>query len=355
MPHHRSFARLVSSALAVAALLLSTVVFAGCAASAPAGEDAGAVGALPPAACRLAVGLPDYVAAPSGGLHFDQGGVALQEAVVNRLRALRSASDVIAVKDRAQARTEQADLYMELRVEGDVALAHAGLSGGWWSSGLLWMVTWIGGLLTDDSTYATSLRLRGDLASAQESRPPFASPAGDSGPVDLTYWDRNTLWSWRFLQCLVLPPFWTTDDPALTSAALSREATDRACVGLASFIKTQLEASCSGDLGGFELRQPENGASVTGDAVTLEFAIRARHGVINAVVLEYGDRVLPLTVPAPAEQAGVGSRGEFVCNVAPLLLEGLQPGANQIRIRADVGGLTLTRTVLVQRETRGTN
>ena len=329
--------------------LLSAVAFSGCASapSAEAAKEASRVRALPPASCRLAVALSK---APSGqptnseSLQFTFAGTQWRDAVVAQLASLNSASEVIAVDNAEDARRKQADLFLDLSVSQGAPLAHKGLSSGWWSSGLLWAVTWIGGLLTDDSTYDTNVRLAAKFSRAAKDSRQFTEANTESEAVDLNYWERNKLMSWRFLQSLVLPPFWTSDDAAITSATLTERGVETACVRLASFIKTDIENRSFEDLASFTLVEPTaNGATVGGDAATLRFQIRSKSGVVESITVQV-NQASPVPIPTPARITGT----ENQWNVG-VPIQRLVSGRNEVRIRVQFGDDVLARTIVLWR------
>jgi len=307
-------------------------------------KEAASVRSMPPSACRLAVGIgkgPENGAA-AGGLHFTMDAVRLRDAVVAELTRLNTASAVIAVADAQDASRTGADVYLDLRVLASDPPTHQGLSSGWWSSGLLWLITWIGGLLTDDSTYQTNLRLSASLAHVDSSE--IGSVSADSGAVDLSYWDRNTVASWRFLQCLVLPPFWTTDDPQLTSQALTEHAVSEASVRIADYVKRKLEDDSATRLARFTLRQPaRNGIEVDADSVQLEFVIESPTAPVASLVVDQDGARTPIDLPPEVFQSG-----SYVCAVPPMRIA-LRPGVNEVHVVANIGGNRFRRTILVRR------
>jgi hypothetical protein len=321
---------------------LALVVLAGCA-SAPGEEQS--IRSMPPAACRLAVGVSQGPAqgASAAGLRFTQDAAALRDAVVAQLADLNAASSVLAVADADDAAAKGADVFLDLRVVGSAPPSHSGVSSGWWSSGVLWLVTWIGGLLTDDSTYQTNLKLSGTLSHVGSED--IGSVVAESGAVDLSYWERNTVASWRFLQSLVLPPFWTTDDPEITSAALTERATAAACVRIADYVKRELEDDSAERLARFTLKQPAaNAVEVDQASTMLEFVIESRSSPVALLALERDGVRTELPLPPDT-----GMAGSYVCAVPARPIE-LQRGANEVRVIAVIGGRRFTRTLVIQRK-----
>jgi hypothetical protein len=310
-------------------------------------KEASTVRALDPAACQLAV-MVSQGPAPSGApgtLRFTKDVTGLRDAVVQQLASLNTASSVIAVADAKEAMTRDADVLLDLSVTASGAPTHRGLSSGWWSSGLLWLVTWIGGLLTDDSTYQTSLTLNGRFVPVGElDLGDIGAVSTNSTPVDLSYWERNTVASWRFLQSLVLPPFWTTDDPELTSQALAEHATMAASVKVADYVKRRLEEEGREKLARLLLKQPATtGTTMAGASTPLEFVIESTRAPIGELAIAVNGRLL-----GAIEASRSDVRGVKTCAAAPRRID-LQPGANTVRIKANVGGKRFARTVIIHR------
>jgi hypothetical protein len=327
---------------------LAVLAAVGGCATAPREAQEKEVRKLDPAACRLAVAVSKGPAAngPAGSLRFTKDAVGLRDAVVNQLASLNTASSVIGVADAADAQRQKADVLLDLSVSNSSSPSHRGLSSGWWSSGLLWLVTWIGGLITDDSTYETNLAMTGRLLLVgSEGVGDIGTVPTESGTVDLTYWDRNTVASLRFLQCLFIPPFWTTDDPELTSQALSDRATMLASVRFADYVKRSLERGSGDKLARFTLKQPgTNGARVSGATAMLAFSIESRASVANLRLTVNGETEIPLEGDNKKN-----ALDRHTCDVAPRRIE-LQPGINNVRIQAVIGGSPFARTVLIHRQ-----
>ena len=332
--------------LAALIALCSIAALASCA-SAPrvaAERNAEIVRALPPVACRLAltVSQAPSTTADASGLRLTKDAVGLRDAIVAHLARLNTASVVFGVADRASVKPSEADIVLDLTVAGSPP-RHRGMSSGWWSSGLLWLVTWIGGLFTDDSTYTTDLAVMGSLAQVDSAL--IGSTAVRSGEVDLKYWDRNSVASWRFLQSLVLPPFWTSDDPEITSAALTDQAMFAASIQLADHVKRRLEEDAAKSFGRLVLLEPSNNGLVTDQIQTrLRFAIESKDSPVTSLLLTQAGKRTEIPLP---EDTGVP--GGFRCEIGPVEVA-LRPGDNMIQIEANIGGRRFARTVLIRRQ-----
>ena len=323
---------------------------AGCASAPREAQEKGAstVRALEPAACQLAVTVSKGPEPRSGdgNLRFTKDAVALRDAVVLQLISLNTASSVIAVADAKEAVARDADVLVDLAVTAAGAPSHKGMSSGWWSSGLLWVVTWIGGLLTHDSTYQTNLALNVRfIPVGEEDIGDIRRLSTDSGPVDLSYWERNTVASWRFLQSLVLPPFWTTDDPELTSQALTDRATMAASVEVADYVKRRLEEDSRDKLGRLILKQPAmTGAAVEGTHTVLEFAIESVQAPVGVLTITPNGKERTSIEATRTYEGGI-----YTCACVPQRIE-LQPGANTVRIKANIGDKRFARTLVIHRK-----
>src|SRR5688572_2607058 len=206
---------------------------------------------LTPAAYRIAVApirmdqdraasLPSARSAAS--LPFAYSLEGLRARIIADLGEQHAASEVFPVGEAAleEARDARADMLLRVRLTA-VELSHVGSSGGAVLAGFLWLTTWVGGTLVQDSTYSARLELECDFVNPYDGRV-LDSLTASSERVDLTFWDRNDVLSFGTLQSLVLPPSWTTDDAATTGQSLSRKAAARVAAQLTSYLKLRLPA-----------------------------------------------------------------------------------------------------------------
>lgn len=325
--------------------LCASVCLESCA-SAPrvaAERNAEQVRSRPPVACRLALTVSEAPSnvADATGMRLTKDAVGMRDALVGHLSRLDTASVVFGASNRSAVRASDADIVLDLKISGSPP-KHRGLSSGWWSSGLLWVVTWIGGLFTDDSTYMTDLTVNGSLTHVDSAL--IGPVAGRSGEIDLHFWNRNKLLSWRTLQSMILPPFWTSDDAELTSEQLTDLAAHAAAVQIADYIKRRLEEDAAASFAKLVLIEPaNNGVVVTGTSARLHFAIESKDEPVKTLAVAHGGRSEEVPLPA-----NTGVPGGYRCEVKDLEIE-LRPGENLIQIVANVGGRRFARTLRLRR------
>ena len=296
--------------------------------------DTGAeVREAPPAALIVAVDeIADVPAngAPNGGLHFAATPTQFRTMLVEGLRRVDAASRVVSRSEIADE--AQVDLVIRPRVvPNSAAFSHDGASGNWWAAGGLWLVTWIGGLAVNDSTYRAKLAL-----DCTYDMP--GTPGGGlarqlrSDVVELSFLERNDFFSWPTLQAIVLPPFFTSDDTETTSAALTEQAADRLAIEMAAYLKRSFEEEAL-EQKAFNLQvdEPKNGARIDGESIVLNGRVRTKGIELESVAFAV-DEQAPVTV--------TGLRGDYDPNTQtwtyPLSVPigGLRAGDNIVRMTA---------------------
>jgi len=279
---------------------------------------------LPPAPLVVAVKAEQPAAQRGDGLAFVATAAEMQQMLVQELRALDASSRVVTADDPLAA---DADLEVTFVPGGAVTFEHVGTTN-FLGAGGLWLVTWLGGLLVQDSTYSVrwdkSAKFR--YACAAASAPGEREVGG--GDIDLAFFDRNDLVSFQGLQSLILPPFWTSDQDGKTSATLTRSSLRVAAEQITSLLKKEkdFEALAEGDFKcGIRIDAPANGSAVDSPSMPIVITAtpRTRAKVSKVTVAVNGGQPVALeltTVVGAAHQA----RGTLI---------GLVPGAeNWVRI-----------------------
>lgn len=292
-----------------ASLALVSVLSVACAT----GSEVDTLRDLPPAPLVVLVewggrnDVPTTIA--YGGAKAQASPAEMAELLAQELRALNASSRVCTRSELAGARP---DLTLQIEPRGDIEAAHVGTTN-FLASGGLWLVTWVGGLLVEDSTY--SVGVAADCRYARSSEEYFERPI-TAGEVDLSFFDRNDLLSLPGLQSLILPPFWTSDQSAKTCETLKRSAMRIAAREIARKLKVefvdlaQTEFRCS-----VQLLSPSNGAPVVATTMPIKLKIMATGsepvGSVTAVVNGGNPIALQLrnaeglTVEASGELAGL--------------------------------------------------
>ncbi|MEM7202990.1 MAG: hypothetical protein AAF628_22210 [Planctomycetota bacterium] len=227
------------------ACLLPIAGFAACASTNPSylDENGTHLKDLTPAPFRVAVGPIDAEelrATEDAAYALTlQSGTELRERVIDAMvTRFDAASAVFAVTDREQAAAQGADIYLEPRLARPVAMEYREVSSSWPGSLGLWLVTWVGGLVVDSSTYDCDLTLDVRVyANLQDRSEQIQRQPVQSGAVDLSFMERNDFMSLGTLQALILPPFWTTDSSEATSASLTDAACEQLAANLTRYLK----------------------------------------------------------------------------------------------------------------------
>lgn len=304
----------------------------------------GPVQDIAPAPLTIAIGpIADPEAKPSeGDLRFVSDGEALRRQLIEHLVDLRAASQIVEAADGAAANEARADVFISPTPDGSVSISHRGTNGRWWSSGGLWLVTWFGGLLVEASTYDTNLRFKcslNELKTSMSTEFPAAS-----GPVDLSFLDRNSLLSWSGLQSLILPPFWTSDQSDSTSAELTGRATRAAAARIAEFLKLDFpHRSIAEGLGELVDLRPSNGSTVAFADIELSGKVVAKQEFSEAF-LSVGDGPFERIVLRPTMEIATKLYSAPLGFIVPASrLESGKP--NFVRITVAIGGELLSRTL----------
>lgn len=320
--------RLVRRITCRASLIATTLAAAACAT----GENSSALRELPPAPFVVAVETV-APAATKEGMGFVATSAEMQKMLAEELRALDASSRVL---QTGEPGAKEADLAVRVVPQGSIDFQHAGTAN-FLGAGGLWLITWLGGLLVPDSTY--TVRMQGTCT---------FKPAGGSektsllkltsDEVDLSFFERNDLFSFPGLQSLVLPPFWTTDQTSKTCESLSRSSMRLVARQIALELKRDFELRADRDLDcSLRTESPVNGQAVDKPSLPISLTAkwRTRDPVTSASVSVNGGEWVEL---AKVPMAGSSLKFEGT-------LQGLKVGEeNWVRIQA-VGANTYTRTL----------
>lgn len=268
-----AFARSTFAQRAVHCALLTTLVALGSACASTddvrdlrAGDPAPVVIAIKPA--KGSIPTPG-----EGELGYVWDSVQIRDALISELTDLRAATEIVAANSANESR---ADVIITPHIRNADIPGHEGLSDSWWASGGLWLVTWVGGLFIDDSNYTTKLNVDFEIKSSHSDQAIVKS--SDTGDVTLSFADRNGLMSWQTIQTFVLPPFWTTDSTASTSAALTSRMTRAVAVDLARYLKGEY-ATDNQHTATLRILQPKNGRNIGHGKVVLEGRIDSKEEI----------------------------------------------------------------------------
>lgn len=305
-----------------AASLVALSVAASCASS----DARSAIREQRPAPLKIVVEAPKSSVTPTSGsaLQFRATGAEMQRMLADELRALDACSQVVV---RGQPGDDDYDIALSFEPRGPISLSHSGTSG-FLAAGGLWLVTWIGGLLVPDSTYAIRMDAgcRVELMRGVEFEREIRG-----GETDLSFLQRNDIISMSGLQSLVLPPFWTTDQADTTSAALTSATMRIAAQDIAKMLKTDFEKSAGASALGcaIDVVTPKNGEIVTTPTTDIEVVLELRNELLLKSVNAFvnGGAKIPLTAEGRTGRVGLRYRGR---------LENLRPGEeNWVRIEID--------------------
>ncbi|MCB9917392.1 MAG: hypothetical protein H6832_03220 [Planctomycetes bacterium] len=224
-----------------------------------------------PAALKVAICQPTFsfqANASNASLNFGSNATALHDALFEQLSELNTVTSIVKAAG-AGDETDGADVYIESELLGSPDFDSSSFASTWLASGGLWLVSWIGGLLTDDTAYQSSLTLKFKVKNAV-TRGDESSGELPLGSLSTSFWERNRLLSFSGLQSLILPPFWTSDDTSTTSTALTNRATEAFALRLANYLKSDFERSArDAGTGSLELRGLVNGTSTTNAKIQL--------------------------------------------------------------------------------------
>lgn len=257
-----------------------------------------------------------------------------------RHRTLSEAFPVGAL-DLLEAQDGRADLLLRLQWADSRITSEGPAGGAAWMSALLWATTWAGSLWIRDSEYATGCTLRGSLVNPYLGRTVQRFTI-TTGPVRLSFWERNPFLSLGLLQSLVLPPFWTSDDRTRTDQRLSEEIVAQLAAELARFFKDDLAAvedPAAGASARIRIEQPDS-AGAASSYTHVAATVSSPHPIQEALLFLNGRPVA--AIPAPTQP---GADGHYRLDIARPVA--LLPGRNDLQLRVLAEGEITSRTVVV--------
>lgn len=226
---------------------------------------------LPPAPLVVVVDADLPPAGAESGLRFAASKAEMTSILAQELRSLDVGSRVIA---SGEPGSDQADIEIKFRPRSQIQFEHAGATNVLGATGL-WLVTWVGGLLVQESTYI--VRMDATCAYKVPGERVQFERAVKGGEVDLSFLERNDFMSSSTLQALVLPPFWTSDQADTTSAALTRSSLRMAAREIANELKKDFEGIAETEFKcAVRIRSPQNGKPASGSTMPLSLTASSR-------------------------------------------------------------------------------
>lgn len=321
--------------------LLALTAFAGCTTVDPALLDAEghSIKDLEPAPYRVAV-LPIKFEAgqvEANGLRFTWSEDQLRTALVKQLKDLDAATELVMANSLESVRSDNvADIVLEPMLTGSQSFTHDGLSSRWVAGGTFWLLTWVGGLFVEDSTYTTDLGLSLKVEGLTVDR--LREAHFGSSPIDCSFLERNNVASLGFLQSLILPPFWTWDNQDLTSESLSGRAVTTLAGHLTKYIK-DLDRNLEAEHGRLQVAHPPRNGGQVRPREDVEIRISSRTKLKHIVVL-LNHAKEPLESVGRHEEADQNA-GLYNYSLT-IRGEQLHPGSNMIQV------LTTANTVFAR-------
>lgn len=343
----------------IACVFIAAVGVGGCASSGSGrlAHDARQLRDLDPAPYRVAIAraeVSDRLASRMGGgngsLPLALSANSISKALARDLRRLDAATEIVELEegdDLALADAARADLLLRPRVT-DFDLGYDGVTDNAWLSGLLWITTWIGGLVIADTDYDARLRIEWDVVNPHTERR-VATVSSMSDATSLAFLDRHDFISWGTLSSVIVPPFLTGDDVEATSETLSHYALGQVAARCTAFLKSGLDGDERELLGRCRIESPRNGERVA-ETVSLRGAIVARD-LVTEVAVFVNDDPEPRVwldsnrLPSRAQQQ-IGSLFEVPLSDVRLRLGS---GENHVAIEFVVAGRRSSRTIRLVR------
>jgi hypothetical protein len=294
---------------------------------------------MPPGALTIVVAPAEVsLTGKKTGLHFTDNGTQVQSRLISALKDLDAASVIVKAGEPG---SENADFVISPVIKSS-SFKHDGWSDGWWASGGLWLVTWIGGLAVEDSSYRGAVDV--DCKFKGHTSDAVIEEIMKSTMVNTTFLERNDLFSWPTLQSFILPPFLTSDDDETTSKALTSRSIDAIAMQIAKLLKGSFEdkAFSKGDCRIVIIQPaPGNGARVDSSKMTLEFKVHTKDEKVSKVTMRLNDGAVQELTMDPRE-IDEGVMKTYVAEVKTTLA--LRKGTNLVHIKI-AGAVAYTRTL----------
>jgi len=281
----------------------------------------------------------------------------LQQSLVTALRKVDAAAEIVAVPDAPGSGEmgQDNDLVLQPRLES-ADFAYTGTSNGAPLSGILWFVSWFGGLLIEDCSYASKLTMEFDVFDPKLDGNAMSPIRLSTTETSLSFFERNEAFNAGFWQSLLIPPFWTSDNAETTSASITDAALLQMAAKLKGFLRgPMLQALDDDRFLEIDFIEPRMGQRVR-DKIDLRADIKSKVGVgsilvrRNGVVLAEGDFASVSDIPSRSEQGGSGSYS-FTYRMNGIKLKA---GENRLQLWIFLsGGASVTRTIVVNNRGRG--
>jgi len=300
-----------------------------------------------PAALAIAIAAPAALPTASGEaeLHLDLDPATFQQQLVEALQRVNAGSIVFAADETNIA---DADVVLRPTVEGNPSFRTDQVADDWWASGGLWLVTWVGGLVTEDYQYSTDLVTDCAVFSNAAGRTmddAIARSRISCPPVETSFFERNDFLSWPTLQSLVLPPFWTTDSTETTNSALSKRYVTGVADKLTQWLKDDFEnQAVAADVALRMVAPAANGGGVEGNQATVVFEIEGLTPVRSVALQAPGQDWQTCTIE-PLDVLG-NPKSRVTHD-----LRNLATGDNLIRVKIETDKVH-TRTLRIRRTDR---
>jgi hypothetical protein len=273
----------------------------------------------------------------------------LRDRLVADLRVVRAASTVVTVgnADLAEADTAGADLLVRPLVTA-ARFEHVGTTPNALLSSLLWVTTWVGGLLVEDTDYHARLQVDWEIVNPHTGQV-VDRFVGGAAAVRLAFLDRHAFWSGGTLLSLVVPPFLSGDDRTRTDATLCDLAVAKAATDFAAYLKDGLGGVERELLGIVRLEHPHDGRVPVGRCRP-RGRVLARDLVAELHVRWNGRTVAELSgdglPPRSAQQLGPDA---YAIDLPDLDLA-VGAGTHELSIEFTVAGRRSSRTFVVVAE-----
>lgn len=291
----------------------------------------------------------------------------VKDGLLRALRDMKLSSEVVDLSTTSLTpeQANQIDILVYPTLER-AAFDEMGISDNAFLSTSLWLLTWLGAHWVHDYDYTSNVTLSCRVK----------TPSGDdltsdalnlkTGPISLTFWDRNEPWSLGFFESIIVPTYWTHDNIQLTSESLTEKALTQVAADLKRYLLDEMVTKAREVEPAYPeilVEEPINGSLAHG-SVSLKFEIRSNEQPTTRVTLFVNDQQIgeafaggessgvmrPLA--SIAEQERSGSEEDFRCTVFVPDVALPVRGKNYIRIRLDQPETpyAITQTLVVQND-----
>lgn len=203
-------------------------------------------------------------------------GAALHAELVDGLRAVQAASEIVPVRSATDA--VHADIIVEPILRAGSFEASDSSDGAILSS-VLWFLTWAGSFAIEDRHFDASFRIEYRLIDPSDpSRARSIEAAVE--PIGLAYWDRHDLFPWGLLQSLFVFPFLSIDESAPTCRSLTRCAVLDVARDFKRYLSSEHLAWSEEETAAIRFLEPKNAATIEND-VRLRFVVTSQKRIVE--------------------------------------------------------------------------